>query len=108
MRLMRPWAVRADEPMVLMESTKVPYSPDPKVFSQISASGGPFLACKNGAGHFWPGKDGAGQKQKRKQIHFLTSQVRCADMPAARQTNKLFTFFCKKLKMCLFVKNVKK
>ena len=29
-------------------------------FYKIFGSGGPFLACTNGAGHFWPGKNGAG------------------------------------------------
>ena len=31
-----------------------------------------------------------------KQIHFLTSQVRCADMPAARQQIHFFEFLTKK------------
>ena len=67
-------------------------------FSQIFGSGGPFWACKNGAGHFWPGKIGAGQKKiKKSETFFLkTSQVRCADMPAARHFFFLIFVFLQK------------
>ena len=36
---------------------------------------------------------GAGQKNKSETNIFLTSQVRCADMPAARQTIHFFKIF---------------
>jgi len=39
--------------------------------AKMSACGRPFLASKNGAGHFWPGKHGEGQKTKIRNRFFI-------------------------------------
>ena len=51
--------------------------------------------AKMGRGIFGPAKMGRGKKKQktiRTKIFVLTSQVRCADMPAARQKIHFFTF----------------
>ena len=70
-------------------------------FTGFPPPAGRFGRAKMGRGIFGPAKMGLGKKNKQtnpKQINCLTSQVRCADMPAARQKIHFFTFLTNKSK----------
>ena len=65
-------------------------------FPKCPPPAGHFWCAKMGRGIFGPAKMGRGKKTKSGTHIFLTSQVRCTDMPAARQTISFFAFLLKK------------